>query len=188
MSRLASCSAATDIGVVNRVLRGDAINHAAPQHHAGRQCMVSLCGANSSIRTEQPCTVDPPDVAKPRDRSHPYTGRHRTLPSPVHGCDTTPPPPIPSAYPLFVCSSSSPDMRGFISPSGQQGTKKSRIRDPLVPDMCYQDRHGGLLGPQKTAKNTIFLMVSWRETPRSGKIRPFSCVKTYRGPFRDHFC
>ena len=94
MSRVASCSTATDIGVVNRVLLGDAINHATSQHHAGRLCMVGLCGANSSIRTERPCTVDPPDAAKSRDRSHPHTGRHRTLPS-TQCTDATPPPPHP---------------------------------------------------------------------------------------------
>ena len=77
-----------------------------------------------SIRTERPCTVDPADAAKSRDRLHPDTGRHRTLP-PTQCTDATTPPPTPPS----VCSNSSPYLRGSVSQKKNFATQGSRLWD-----------------------------------------------------------
>ena len=74
-----------------------------------------------SIRTGRPCTVDPPDAAKSRDRSHPDTGRHRTL-LPTQCTDATTPPPHLSTIRVLQLVS--------ISAWLGQPKKNSRLKDP----------------------------------------------------------
>ena len=86
----------------------------------------------------------------------------------------------PPTSPPPVSSSSSPYLRGSVSPKKKFATQGSLFWETKTDKRA--------IGTEKnTKKNPIFLMVSWRATPGSGKIRPFSCGKTYRGAFRDLF-
>ena len=95
MSRLTTCSATTDIGVVNRALFGDATNHATSQHHAARLCRVGLCGATSASAQNDPALsahltlrgrvigrIPTPDGTAPSRRPNARMRQH--TPPPLH--------------------------------------------------------------------------------------------------------